>query len=241
MKEVITWCDRCHHQGKLQSPAAATVALRIGATVGGLDLCEPCQKEILGEVEQLLAEYGAPLEVPHGGKVKAAKAADEPGPLRSYERRCPICGVTRSSGTTVAAHMWRDHIGRERPARPEVCPDCGWHPIGSDKPSSAVGKHRQSVHGMDPITEATQMYEAFRSKRVAVARKPTPREPQPEEPEPAAVLLSPAEAAKAAGVNKNIISGCVRRGTLPSVRTATGNVRIDAAELAKWAAARAAG
>jgi predicted RNA-binding Zn-ribbon protein involved in translation (DUF1610 family) len=231
---VVEWCDPCLAD-ESEVPASWSAVIRIGDLERELMLCEQHYGEIIGELPQLLEKFGTQVEPPAPYRRRPTEEQEFAKPAKV--RQCPVCGVTRSSGPTVANHIWRQHIGRDRPAAPAACPDCGWTAEPDAKnPTSAVGKHRQSAHGFDPLAEAAAEYEAMKTQRehpydVAVTRKRTPPELAPE-------LLSELEAAKRAGVNKNVIAGCVRRGTLRSYHTPDGHVQISVLDLAEWAAER---
>lgn len=160
MKEVqiLAWCDSCASDER-REPATVSVTVAIGQRGKPLtiDLCDTCHEATILPVTALLDEYGqaetAPVDKP---------VAAPPSPKTSSARErstCPICSKTRSASWVLANHIWRDHLGEERPPAPTVCPDCGYDAPESARPTAAVGRHRANVHGYDPLVEPLERYQ----------------------------------------------------------------------------------
>lgn len=221
---LVEWCDVCLADAS-HTEAHWTSVIRIGDVERELMLCEPHFEQLIGELPLVLEKVGTRVEVP-APHTRKRREPGEPKQKKNSARDCPICGTTRSSGPTIAVHIFRDHLGGSRPVAPTNCPDCDWVPKPDAKNRmSAIGKHRQVMHGFDPIAEAMAAYDAAQHPYdVPVTRKPE--------------MLSQVEAAQRAGVNKDVIHGCVRRGTLASTHTEDGHVRISSADLEEWVASR---
>jgi hypothetical protein len=222
---VVEWCDVCLG-ADLHVAATWTAVIRIGELERELMVCEDHYHTVIGELPLLLEKFGTRLDAPPPHTAKPR----EPGLVTKRRKKyqevaCPVCGITRSSASVVADHIFRDHIGRTRPAAQTVCPDCDWTPKPTAmNPRSAVGKHRQVMHGFEPVTDAMAALLAYQSPVIDA----------PVVEEPGTVWFSQAEAAVRAGVNRDVIQGCVRRGTLASIHTDDGHIRISEAALVQW-------
>jgi len=159
MKEVkvLAWCDHCAStQQRVPATLSATAAIGASGEALTLDLCDACHENIIAPLAALLAEYGAPASA----TVEALPTLDQKAPRQRERSTCPVCSTTRSAAWVLAAHVWRDHIGQERPAAPSSCPDCDYvPPPGTQKPTASVGRHRSNVHGYDPLAEALALHQ----------------------------------------------------------------------------------
>jgi hypothetical protein len=158
MKEVkiIVWCDSCAGSER-RTPATVSSTVSFGQSEPlMLDLCDACHSSVVVPLVQLLDEYGQPAVT-----IDKPTVVRAPGKISRSRGTliCPICSVTRSASNVVAEHIWRKHLGEERPPAPSVCPDCGYTPeAGLQRPTAAVGRHRANVHGYDPVAEAMAQY-----------------------------------------------------------------------------------
>lgn len=151
-QELITyiWCDNHPEDEKVPG---RTIDIPFGPKPMTLDLCEPCEKELLEPVRVLLEEHGAPI--------KAFKTAKNQGKAVNYDRvqqACTECDQILYSKSGLRRHLREQHGIRPKPSRdyggPFPCPECGeeFHsPQG-------VGVHRAKLH--DYISPARQQAEA---------------------------------------------------------------------------------
>jgi hypothetical protein len=159
MKEVkiLAWCDSCAADDRREAATdSATVTLGPRGKPLTLDLCDTCHEAMIQPLSALLAEYGQN----ETGAIDKPVVVSTPKASSGRERStCPICSVTRSAAWPLAAHVWRDHLGKERPPALRTCPDCDFAPpADSRKPAAATGRHRANVHGYDPLAEALALY-----------------------------------------------------------------------------------
>lgn len=158
MKEVkiLSWCDNCASDER-REPATTSVTVAIGqrGRMLTIDLCSTCHESMVEPLVALLDEYG------QAEPVAVQKPAAAP-PLKKSRpggrSTCPICPETRSAAWVLAHHIWRDHLGEDRPVPPTVCPDCGFDAPGAKVPTAAVGRHRANAHGYDPLTEPLERW-----------------------------------------------------------------------------------
>jgi hypothetical protein len=157
---IQAWCDRCDSRGEKAEAIVERTVMIIPAGAKTLDLCEPCDKELIEPLAALLAEYGQPPAERNGQqRLNVGPSDSEPA---GYERPCPVCHqVLHGSNTNVAQHIWLRHIGQRRPAQPmSKCPECDFTPATG----TGLGRHRVTAHGYDPVAEAMAVYEHGRGK-----------------------------------------------------------------------------
>jgi excisionase family DNA binding protein len=217
MREIVvtSYCDRCAGDGA-REPATETFTVGIapGERPGRphlIELCERHGKELY-ELTALVVEHGMPTE----------KLAPAERTTRAIPSVCPVpdCGRELPTRKALSDHLRHTHkttLGAVTPGstarqnKPATCTVCGFVAASG----TGLSAHTRVAH-------------------------PTPEEePEPEpEPEPAPESLTTVQAAKQTGVSRDVIVGCVRRGTLRHTRTADGNIRIAPADLAEWLANR---
>lgn len=134
-KQIVAWCD-VHLAQDEQVPASPVqVAIDQGLPVE-VDLCDPCRKELVDPLAELLTEHGQPVK----------KGAQAP----SGESVCGECGKSYRQPASLRRHMREVH---EAPPVPDgrsnvvpdgyPCPDCE---RTFDRPQ-ALGRHRAHQHG----------------------------------------------------------------------------------------------
>lgn len=158
MKQVTTttYCDSCAARG-VQTAIDNSVSLPLSVGASGpqtLDLCEPCDKELVEPVRLLLAEYG---QSPQGAE-------------RDQGFTCPGCSKTYRKRDGLAKHMERQHnltldargmpvalekdddeLPVEQEQKANQCPDCE---RSFDTPQG-LGAHRYRLHAyVSPTKEA---------------------------------------------------------------------------------------
>lgn len=146
-KQIVAWCD-VHMARDENVPASSFRVALDGSQPVEVDLCETCDKELLGALRELIEEVGQPVSTrmahpTSGGSEKAA---------------CPECGneLTKEG---MRKHMMRAHgktriqageivrgLGytkkRDQQAGSYICPECQDE---FDTPQGR-GAHRRSVH-----------------------------------------------------------------------------------------------
>lgn len=135
---VQSWCDG--HLAEGEEQVEATIERRVvvaGYEAKDLDLCEACDKELLGRLLTLLGERPAPA-----GK-RPVEAADE--------NACTVCGNSFTERRNLLAHVWTKHAPPgARSQGTTVCPECG------QEFSSTQGtrSHRYRAHNVDALADA---------------------------------------------------------------------------------------
>ena len=156
--EVITllWCDwhdiliaRGDYDGG-RVEAKVTVPVSLGGPPTEVDVCEECGETVLGPVAALAERGRRAGDRPPRGRPPIRR---EPRPSEAAaEFQCKLCevGGPYTNKTSLVEHIWREHVGRPKPATPLRCPDCT---RTFDTPN-ATARHRQQQHGWDRVNDA---------------------------------------------------------------------------------------
>lgn len=155
-KEIVAWCDVHLARDNAQVPASSVrVAIDDGQPLE-LDLCEPCEKELVQPLHQLLMEHGQPVvQQPPARSARADK---------QYVCTVPGCGKAYVRPDGLRQHVAKQHPDsaasepfvqvpaasiKETPVAPNeagvyVCPECA----REFKKPQGVGRHRLAIHGV---------------------------------------------------------------------------------------------
>lgn len=115
-KEIIkrTWCDNHERQG-IQEPGEER-RIDLGNGPRALDLCDPCDKELLEPLRELLGESGQPVLTPPAQPKKKLTREDRKryrATKADYNEHfqtkdgfaCPLCTFVSKSKTYNALYM----------------------------------------------------------------------------------------------------------------------------------------
>lgn len=149
-KQIVAWCDK--HLAQDEQVPASTVQVSLdGGNLVELDLCDPCDKEVLEPVRLLVEEFGQPT-TEDGSPIGASGEAH----YHCYARGCD---KTFAHGRNLQKHLDRIHgftlpdsaLGTEvvqvkqdaegKPVYP--CPECD----REFRKPQGVAAHRSHVHG----------------------------------------------------------------------------------------------
>lgn len=155
-KQIVAWCDN-HLAKDEQVPASTVPATLYNGMPMEVDLCEPCEKEIVEPLRLLLEEYGQPVQ--------------EGGSEQDNLLHCPLPGCTKkfTHGRNLQKHMERVHdttlpdsvLGAELVVQKTTdtsgatvypCPDCE----RTFKRPQGVSAHRFQAHGYVSPTRASR-------------------------------------------------------------------------------------
>jgi uncharacterized C2H2 Zn-finger protein len=142
---IVSRCDTC------REPATQTFV--VGAISGEaqpmlhlIDVCELHAGPLI-ELEgawSKLAPWGA-QRAPEARRGRVPANPDDPASLN-----CEICGQLLKTSTSLANHVWTQHVKRVRITSGLTCPDCGQ----TFRSGAATGMHRARTHGFDVLAEA---------------------------------------------------------------------------------------
>ncbi len=110
-QEIVTWCDRCMDDDK-RTPGTARFISLDGKKLFTADLCEPCDKEILQPVRDLLAEFGRPADSSSVPPINVGKKRRTKDDMPADQRvNCPFEGCTHQvmRRTTLRDHLMIGH------------------------------------------------------------------------------------------------------------------------------------
>lgn len=186
---VRRWCDNAsgHEEPHEVEPDVEPVTLGIdGRPIRALDLCKACRDYLVRPLDELLGDWGQPVEpaapARQNGRPRIRSGTGErmsnprvPGrvPVKLAEWTCPECGAVMLM-TSGPGHFERRHLaplGITVPRVPDTCAECGYR---NGRPS-AMAIHRVARHGYDPRAERVELLAAYRAKPVPAPRKRTRR------------------------------------------------------------------
>lgn len=85
-RELIVWCSRCLMEKDVREPGQGFLVALDGKAVRVLDLCEPCEKDLLTRLREALEDFGeSPDRAPVRNKPSPTK------PQRGQKAECLIC------------------------------------------------------------------------------------------------------------------------------------------------------
>ena len=134
-KEFTVWCDACITQQPEIRTAGTTLAVRIGDSIGALDLCEDHQKALAAPLAKLLAECGVPLPARPEPGVSKKQAEPQLG--------CPYCGLSYESMVGLSGHVARVH-GAKGPGSGFMAAFGPWCPVCAVEIQHSV--HFAAIH-----------------------------------------------------------------------------------------------
>lgn len=104
---VIAWCDGNHDEDeKVQADGTVTVAFGRGKP-RTVDLCNPCNKELIEPVQVLFGTYGVVAD----GSIETGLAGIETRKQRKTKPNvpCPECGFQSVSRNALSSHLKGQH------------------------------------------------------------------------------------------------------------------------------------
>lgn len=155
-REVVTvisvWCDVCLRRANERTPATFDSVIEINGQRRQLMLCEAHEKEIIGQLPELLLEYG-------DRSIHVANAPKIGRPPKSSHRDtneelwpCPVpgCDHNASKRSNLSAHVRRMHntslsalgVTSRREETPRPCPINGCEYVG--KSGGGLASHLRS-------------------------------------------------------------------------------------------------
>lgn len=135
--EVVTrvWCDRHLRTGEQEPGRARTFD---GVT---LDLCDPCDSELLDELRELLRSMGRRSN----GKPARVEQRDE-----TLNQRCLLCTRAYKNASTLSTHLGTEHRTTMAALSLNQCPLCPEVTTNT----SALGAHVKREHNSASVLSA---------------------------------------------------------------------------------------